>query len=333
MTNRTARRSTGFTLVELLVVVAIIGILVALLLPAVQAAREAARRSQCSNNLVQLILAVQHYEMAHGVYPAGTMEAKGPIVNRQRGYHHSWITQVLPYFEENAAFRSIDWKVGVYHKNNGPVRSHRIRNLICPSTPFISSGHSAYAAVHHDVEAPIDVNNHGVFFLNSRVRYEDVTDGSSHTIYLGEKLLEPTDLGWMSGTRATLRNMGLPVNATMGAMRAARTSFVSSMNSNVDLSNSTPEDKELDALTPQETAPLPGARSGESGKAEGAGVTFDPIAATASPLYVGGFDSHHPGGAMFAYGDGHIGFKAVTVSPQVMQQLAHRNDGTMVEDE
>ncbi len=69
---------------------------------------------------------------------------------------------------------------------------------------------SNYAACHNDVEAPIDVNNSGVMFLNSHIGQKDVTDGTTHTIYVGEKLGDPTDLGWMSGTRATLRNTGVP---------------------------------------------------------------------------------------------------------------------------
>ena len=79
----------GFTLVELLVVIAIIGVLVALLLPAIQYAREAARRMSCANNLGQLIVAVNHYEMAHSFYPAGTIDAKGPILNTRAGFHHA----------------------------------------------------------------------------------------------------------------------------------------------------------------------------------------------------------------------------------------------------
>src|SRR5687768_3577398 len=93
-------RNCCFTLVDLFWVIAIIGILVALLLPAVQAAREAARRSSCSNNLVQLILAVNQYEMAHSAYPPGTVEPAGPIQNVAKGYHHGWITQILPYIEQ-----------------------------------------------------------------------------------------------------------------------------------------------------------------------------------------------------------------------------------------
>ena len=86
----------AFTLVELLVVIAIIGVLVALLLPAVQAAREAARRAACGNHLSQLIIAVHNYEMAHGHYPAGTIDAAGPVANTPAGYHHNWIAGLLP---------------------------------------------------------------------------------------------------------------------------------------------------------------------------------------------------------------------------------------------
>ena len=83
---------------------------------------------------------------------------------------------------------------------------------MCPSSP--SEGineagtiaYTTYAGCYNDVEAPIDVDNHGLLFLNSRVRFDEIYDGSSKTLLLSEKLVRPDDLGWVSGTRATLRN-------------------------------------------------------------------------------------------------------------------------------
>ena len=205
----------AFTLVELLVVIAIIGILIALLLPAVQAAREAARRISCTNNLSQIALAVQNYSMAHFVYPPGTIDEQGPIVNAPEGYHHNWVSQVLPYMEELNTYRHINFAESVYDESNAQVRQVHIATLLCPSGWAGRSelGVTNYAGCHDPLETPIDVDNNGVFFLNSAVHYEDITDGSSHTIFVGEKLIDQDDtLGWMSGTRATLRNTGISIN-------------------------------------------------------------------------------------------------------------------------
>jgi prepilin-type N-terminal cleavage/methylation domain-containing protein len=216
----------AFTLVELLVVIAIIATLIGLLLPAVQSCREAARRMGCTNNVQQLGLALHQYEFHREKFPAGVTDAAGPIKSLPEGKHVSWIVRILPYLEENALAKHFKDADGAYAAGNAPVRQTSIRTLICPSSSGLSvvkaradAGDepvkvaiSNYAGCHHDVEAPIDADNHGMLFLNSAVRFKDIEDGSSRTLLLGEKLGPrydadaADDLGWVSGTRATLRN-------------------------------------------------------------------------------------------------------------------------------
>ncbi|PQO31570.1 DUF1559 domain-containing protein [Blastopirellula marina] len=207
----------GFTLVELLVVIAIIGVLIALLLPAVQQAREAARRMSCANNLSQLILAVHNYEAANGYFPAGSINDKGPIRNAPVGYHHNWISATLPYLGDSTTYNHIDFKKSVYDKaQNGP-RKLNLDYLTCPSSPWSRANDkvavSHYVGIHNHCELPIDTTNTGVFILNRNISTNDVSDGLSFTMFLSEALPEPTsNLGWLSGTRATLRNTGTPPN-------------------------------------------------------------------------------------------------------------------------
>ena len=202
----------GFTLIELLVVIAIIAVLIALLLPAVQQAREAARRSQCKNNLMQIGLALQNYEMSHERLPPGTVDANGPIKSEAAGYHVSWIVQALPYLDQRNVYEKIDFSVSIYDPKNADPTAISLAVLSCPSDAS-SSGPSSYAGCHHSVEAPIDVDNDGVLFLNSSVRFEDVRDGLSNTLIAGEKIRNTDTLSWASGTRASLRNAGTGINA------------------------------------------------------------------------------------------------------------------------
>src|SRR5882762_1923016 len=110
----TKKGRQGFTLIELLVVIAIIAVLIALLLPAVQMAREAARRTQCRNNIMQLILAVHNYEQSHEVLPPGVVNDDGPIKTEPKGYHFSWLAQLLPFVDQNNVYKHIDFRAGAY---------------------------------------------------------------------------------------------------------------------------------------------------------------------------------------------------------------------------
>lgn len=212
--RRQANPHRGFTLVELLVVIAIIATLISLLLPAVQAAREAARRCSCSNNVAQLGLALHNYEFAHEAFPPGVSGDPGPIRSLPEGHHVGWTVRLLPFIEQTMLARHFTVEDGVYAPANAEVRGVVINTLICPSSATehvrdedgLKVGVSSYAGCHHDLEAPIAADNHGILFLDSRIRFSDITDGSSNTLLIGERLGSAGDLGWASGTRATLRN-------------------------------------------------------------------------------------------------------------------------------
>lgn len=126
----TSTSSPGFTLVELLVVIAIIGILVALLLPAVQAAREAARRSQCANNLRQIGLAVLEYESSHRRLPAGST-SNAPSLGGP--YLSTWAVDILPYMELSPLYDLWDPTVDFVHLNNQRLRETFVPSYTCPS--------------------------------------------------------------------------------------------------------------------------------------------------------------------------------------------------------
>ena len=286
------RKFRAFTLVELLVVIAIIGILIALLLPAVQAAREAARRMQCTNNLAQLGVALQNYEAAHEVLPPGVVDSTGPIYSLPEGYHMSWIVQILPFIEQGVAHKHIDFGYGAYSRKNRRVAEISIATLGCPSTWGGSPGAAVnYAGCHHDVEKQIDADDHGMFFLNSELRTQEVPDGASHTIFLGEKLDDESNLGWMSGTRSTLRNTGVPINGTKMLSAQEGYEVIDFWDSAVESDygmGGMPEGEENRA-TPEDDLPIQ--------------VTETQRAAM---KYVGGFNSYHPGVANFLFGDGSV---------------------------
>lgn len=213
----------AFTMIEVLAALSIVAVVACMVLPALVRGREAANRISCVNNLRQWSLALQNYEFVNQVLPPGVVDPRGPIHNQAEGQHIGWIVQLLPYAEQAGVAQSIDTRFSVYDPANDTAAAVRISSLLCPSDPraktYTGLGVSSYAGCHHDVEAPIDADNSGVFFLNSRVRRVDVTDGASFTIYVGEKALVPDDLGWLSGTRATLRNTGAPIQSPAPSRR------------------------------------------------------------------------------------------------------------------
>lgn len=233
----------GFTLVELLVVIAIIGILVGLLLPAVQAARESARRAQCQNNLKQLGLALHNYESAHGALPPGGTSNNGL----------SWIVLVLPYFEEGVLHDQFDFSDGTYvESNKNELALNRVNVLLCPSQPIVHSilstidsdlevvdGRDPYTTHYYGVMGPKGYNSiidavyeqegspysyggghatQGVLGKNRTVKMSMITDGTSNTFAVGEISWNdwPRYRSWMRGS--TLSD-ATTVGTTMGGAK------------------------------------------------------------------------------------------------------------------
>jgi len=197
----------AFTLVELLVVIAIIGILIALLLPAVQAAREAARRINCATNLHNLALAALNYESAQGAFPLGRMIK----VNATSGTDwHRWseFARMLPYTEETHIASRIDFSEDMSSASSGAsvVRDLQPHILLCPSdyNRLNDAGHQVtWGRINYkgtagnspgdwDASSRIE-NSNGIFKANCLTRVSDVTDGVSQTAMISEAVIGDGD--------------------------------------------------------------------------------------------------------------------------------------------
>jgi prepilin-type N-terminal cleavage/methylation domain-containing protein len=200
MSIRDSRR--GFTLIELLVVIAIIVVLTALLLPAVQQAREAARRTQCKNNLKQLGIALHNYHGAHSRFPPGAMYD----FESSTGNGATWISMILPYIEQIALYDRADWNssfADTIAPGNPPTEivSISIPEMSCPSDPlrgklaagiFRRGNYAANSGIgpFQSVSNPNDPTRtySGPFTMNSSRGLRDITDSTSSTILVAEVL-------------------------------------------------------------------------------------------------------------------------------------------------
>ncbi|GAA4427985.1 DUF1559 domain-containing protein [Bremerella cremea] len=289
------RKNSGFTLVELLVVIAIIGVLIALLLPAVQQAREAARRMQCSNNLKQVSLAMHNYHDTFGTLPPGALN-----VNTL-----GWHAFILPFIEQGPmhdqfSFAAGDWNAGT--NKEGPNKNifglNRIDMYMCPSSPrtetthgssTLGDGRKPFTTHYYGVMGPYGTNatdgstyphepnpsghggfcKGGMFLVDASVKFRDVTDGLSNTYALSE-------IGGDNGSYASW------VRGVKGNGMAAS----KNIRYGIGLQNES-------------------------------GGNFNNIS----------FSSEHPGGVQFALGDASVSFVAETIDFSVYQSHASKAGG------
>ncbi len=302
--SRRVRR--GFTLIELLVVIAIIAVIVALLLPAVQQAREAARRAQCKNNLKQLGVALQTYHESHNTFPSGWI-AVDPVT-RQMSPHAGlsgagWALMLLPVMDQLPLYEQFNSNLSIVDPANVSLGKRAINSLLGPSdsnmgswvindegtgAPLATLAHANYVGVFGTAEldgcenpngtAPVSAAGqcigNGAFYHNSRVSFRDITDGSSNTFLIGERRTDASQ-GWNS--------------TWIGSVPEGEESFARILGA-VDHTPNHPD------------------------------------------THLDDFSSHHVGGTQFLLGDGQVRFIGENIDVNAYQALGTINQGEVVGD-
>lgn len=287
--------SRGFTLVELLVVIAIIGILVGLLLPAVQAAREAARRMQCSNNLKQIGLGVFNYESSTNRMPAGGIQSN----------FISGFASILPYLEQGKIYQQYDFTLYYTDPKNVAVSKQKVPTFLCPSTSIPrevpANATSSSGAAFEVGSASTYLLNEGTnqymsecdgafpaiydSYRNRHLRIADFTDGMSNTLAVGETTYDFPEYRWSSSVPA-------PVG---GTVRWGTARWVVGY------------------------------------PRVGMGTTLFPLNAKRVSI-TGGFTSQHTGGLNFAFMDGSVRFVSNSIGKDVLNAASTRAKGEVVGD-
>ena len=301
-----SKARAAFTLVELLVVIAIIGILIAMLLPAVQAAREAARRMQCSNNLKQLGIGAHNYLTANEHFPPGAY-----WLHSNMGAPGGLFVLLLPYLEQDALADGFNFSRGAFNYPNTEISEQSLACYFCPSdsgenkydeTQTATGGqfpNGNYVGVMGGEEMVSDANfeqSHcgnyyidGMFYPCSKVKPRDVSDGLSLTLAFGERLYQKRS--W-----------------ALGAFHYGNTSTHTCVYSAKNIT--WPINSDTNTLYFRDKGP--------------------PFTCVFNDLF---FGSNHPGGAQFCFADGSVHFLNEAIDFGTYKYLGIRNDGLALERE
>ena len=316
-------RRHAFTLIELLVVIAIIAILIALLLPAVQQAREAARRTQCKNNLKQLGLALHNYHDTHRSFPNQAATSL---------YGYSAIAQILPYIDQGNLYNAMDFtqplQVGLpWRPQVNPAAADIVKRplvvLLCPSesgNPIYTDANGAeWAGSNYLVNGGSGLTrnycsseNDGLFWRGSKTRFRDITDGSSNTAFLAETLFG---------------NRGPDTTTLLDPQRQLKR-----------ISGGPPCGIDSDAMIAMPASRYEGRRSGAWSLSTGYHSLVHGYLPPNSDIpdhthhgeVLSGPRSQHTGGVQISLCDGSVRFLSENIDIQTLHDLFARNDGNVI---
>jgi prepilin-type N-terminal cleavage/methylation domain-containing protein len=298
----TPRRRSGFTLIELLVVIAIIAVLIALLLPAVQAAREGARRAGCQNGLKQIGLALHHYHSVHDVFAIGYVASPNVDTNATApGW--GWASAILPGLEQSGVYNATNFNLPIESPDNSTTRLTALAVFVCPTDRFTGQFTMKNATGQAIADACTtsfagnfgrDINiarfpdtGNGMFLRNRPVGIREVTDGTGQTILVGERGSLLTQVPWAGAI-----NKGV-LRITPGS--------------------------------PSQSTATKNAPVQPLGRADTAGGTNTRLFWEPDDFF-----SPHPAGIHFLMGDGSVKFIKSSVNASVYGGLCSRNLGEVV---
>lgn len=318
-------RRPGFTLIELLVVIAIIAILIALLLPAVQQAREAARRSQCKNNLKQLGLAIHNYHDTFGTIPPGYISRNinmNDPSGMETGPNYAWGVMLLPSLDQSPLYQQLNLNLNATDPVNVPFGEQFLTVFACPSDPgpetFIVNdgandytlGKANYVGVYGYGSVtmnPGNPNPAGMFYRNSSVRFRDVTDGLSNTMLVGERKAvhrfppSTNDVAADSTWYAAIPNVMRPSGMMMMGDEAQASLVLGHVGQMM---------------------------MGMGGGGMGGGMTMHHTPNTTN--HIVNFSSSHVGGIQFLMADGSVHFLSENIDYNTFRWLGQKSDGQVL---